>query len=108
MPAWLVLLIMVYVVTDIASPQMPGAVVFDPTECVEARQSGSFWAIDDVMPVDSMPARPLPISVIDRFTHPVIGVRWRPASPIVHVPALLRPPRSRDDDPSDPERAALI
>ena len=70
MVRWFVLIVAVYIAADVVSPQMPGAVVFDPTESVDLRQSGSFWANDDAMPPVPSAALRIEIALVEPSARP--------------------------------------
>ena len=107
MVRWFVLLLAVYIAADVVNPQMPGVVVFDPEECVEARQSGSFWAIDDARAVDPLPPHSLGVVLVKRPTPMTLFVHRHFSSPIHHMRGFLPPRRALGDDSPPPAPAAL-
>jgi hypothetical protein len=95
----LVLVLLLWVCYDFGDPAVPGAVVFDADQCLDAIEKRVLLPQDHVIP-------PLPASDWERIES--LEVVPAPVSLLRHEPPpsfALHPPRRTDASPPDPGRS---
>lgn len=93
----LALLVVLYVALDVMNPMIPGALVFEAEDSVEARQGLRFRAHDDATPFARAPEH------LPRLECRLVVTRPASPAPRVSRPHVTRSGLSSRPPPSSPE-----